>query len=169
MTEPVGETGGRPREPRRDRLVREVYLMVDLLGARLTGEFDRVCQAGGLSAAEYPVLWVVCLTDDPAGVVQGAISDGLITDASDVSRIVTRLEDAGLVTRHRSTDDRRVVRIRPTRKGRAVFRRVTGGVKALHRRQFDGLADEDLDRLLTLLNTAFWHLAALSVDEPAAG
>lgn len=169
MSGPARPTGSRPREPRRDRLAREVFLMVDLLGGRLTGEFDRVCQAAGLSAAQYPVLWVVCLTEDPAGVVQGAICDGLITDASDVSRIVTRLEGAGLVTRHRSTDDRRVVRVRPTRKGRAVFRRVTDEVKALHRRQFDGLADDDLERLLTLLNTAFWHLSTQSADQQAAG
>jgi len=150
-------------EPRRDRIARETYLLVELLCQRLVGELEAVCRLEGLSAPQYPVLWVLCLQDDPEGLPQGLISDGLITEASDVSRLVTRLEEAGLLERRRSSEDRRVVLVRPTRRGRAVFERTTARVKALHRLQFGDLDDDELDVVHRLLNRAFWS----GVDDAA--
>jgi DNA-binding MarR family transcriptional regulator len=144
------------REPRRERVEREAFLLAQLVGGRLTAEHEAVCREEGLSAAQYPVLWVVCLHPDRAGVPQGAISDGLVTQASDVSRLVTRLEAAGLVERRRSPDDARVVLVRPTRRGRAVFERTTRRVKQMHRAQFGGLSDGELDAVHDLLNRVFW-------------
>ena len=144
------------REPRRERVERESFLLAQLVGGRLTAEHEAVCRAEGLSAAQYPVLWVVCLHADRAGVPQGSISDGLVTQASDVSRLVSRLEEAGLVERRRSAADARVVLVRPTRRGRAVFERTTRRVKQMHRSQFGDLSDADLDALHGLLNRVFW-------------
>jgi DNA-binding MarR family transcriptional regulator len=143
-------------EPRRDWIGRETYLLVELLSQRLLGELDAVCRSHGLTAAQYPVLWVTCLHADTEGITLGSISDGLVTDASDVSRLVTRLEAAGLVERTRSQTDRRVVRVRPTERGRTLFEHATAEVKALHRRQFSGFGDDDLEQLHSLLNRAFW-------------
>lgn len=145
------------REPRRDRLGREAYLAVELVARRLVAEVDEACRPDGLSEAQYAVLWVVCLADDPAGIVQGAISDGLVTRAADVSRIVGRLEDAGLVERRRDVADGRVVRVLPTARGRRAFLGTTERIKALHRRQFRSLTDDDLSTLTTLLNRALWE------------
>ncbi len=155
-------------EPRRDWVGRETYLLVELLSQRLGGELEAVCRARGLTAAQYPVLWVACLHDDKEGIPLGSISDGLVTHASDVSRLVTRLEAAGLLERTRSQGDRRVVRVRPTGRGRAVFERVTEEVKALHRRQFSNLSDEDLEHLHALLNRAFWSGVHLDSTEAAS-
>ncbi len=59
-------------EPRRDWIGRETYLLVELLSQRLLGELDAVCRAQGLTAAQYPVLWVDLPPwghrRDPAGV-----------------------------------------------------------------------------------------------------
>lgn len=156
------------REPRRDRIGRETYLLVELLAQRLSGELEAVCRTYGLTAAQYPVLWVTCLHDDVRGIPLGSISDGLLTQASDVSRLVTRLEVAGLLERTRSDSDRRVVRIRPTRRGKAVFERTTKEVKALHRRQFSDLGDHDLEQLHGLLNRAFWSGVRLGANEAAS-
>ena len=101
-------------ESRRDWIGRETYLLVELLSQRLAGELEAVCRAQGLTAAQYPVMWVACLHEDEQGIPLGSISDGLVTNASDVSRLVTRLEAAGLLERTRSQADRRVVRVRPT-------------------------------------------------------
>ena len=127
-----------------------------------------MCRTQGLTAAQYPVLWVTCLHDDIAGVPMGSISDGLVTQASDVSRLVTRLETAGLLERSRSESDRRVVRVRPTRRGRAIFERTTEQVKALHRRQFSDLGNDDLEQLRALLNRAFWSDVRLGATEEAS-
>lgn len=145
-----------PREPRRDRVEREAFLLAQLVGGRLTAELEAVCREEGLSAAQYPVLWVVCLQATAAGMPQGAISDGLVTQASDVSRLVTRLEASGLLERRQSDADGRVVLVRATRRGRAVFNRVTDRVKRMHRMQFGGLSDSELDQLHQLLNRVFW-------------
>ena len=152
----TGASGMSGREPRRDWIGRETYLLIGLLGQRLVGELDAVCRTQGLTAAQYPVLWVVCLHGDPEGIPLGSISDGLVTHASDVSRLVTRLEEAGLLERTRSSADRRVVRVRPTARGRALFDGATAEVKALHRRQFSDLGDDELEQLHSLLNRAFW-------------
>lgn len=151
-------------EPKRDRVARESYLLVELLSQRLVGELEAVCRSEGLSAAQYPVLWVICLQDNPEGISQGSISDGLITQASDVSRLVSRLEEARLLERTRSSADRRVVLVRPTPRGRAVFEQTTARVKALHRLQFADLDDDELELLHHLLNRAFWS----GVDQAAA-
>lgn len=145
------------REPRRDGLEREAYLLTQLVERRNAEQLDAICQEEGLTEAQYAVLWVVCLADEPDGIVQGAISDGLVTRAADVSRIVGRLEVAGLVTRDRDAVDGRVLRVRPTRQGRAVFERTTERVKALHRRQFRGFADHELRTLVRMLNRALWE------------
>ena len=157
-----------PAEPRRDRVAREVYLLVELLSQRVTDEMEEVCRAEGLSTAQYSVLWVLCLQGDPEGLPQGMISDGLVTRASDVSRLVSRLEEAGLVERSRSNADRRIVRIRPTPRGRAAFARATARVKALHRVQFGDLVDDELEMLHRLLNRAFWSGADAVGEEFAS-
>ena len=144
------------REPRRERVERESFLLAQLVGGRLTAEHEAVCREEGLTAAQYPVLWMVCLHPDRRGVPQGSISDGLVTQASDVSRLVSRLEAAGLVERRRSPDDARVVLVRSTRRGRSVFERATSRVKQMHRTQFGALSDAELDSLRDLLNRTFW-------------
>jgi len=155
-------------EPRRDWVGRETYLLVELLSQRLAGELEHVCRAHGLTAAQYPVMWVTCLHEDAEGIPLGSISDGLVTHASDVSRLVTRLEAAGLLERTRSQADRRVVRVRPTARGWAVFERATDEVKRLHRRQFSDLSNDDLEQLHALLNRAFWSGARHETAEAAS-
>ncbi len=155
-------------ESRRDWIGRETYLLVELLSQRLAGELEAVCRAQGLTAAQYPVMWVACLHEDEQGIPLGSISDGLVTNASDVSRLVTRLEAAGLLERTRSQADRRVVRVRPTARGRAVFDHATDEVKALHRRQFSDLGDEELEQFHALLNRAFWSDVHLDTTEAAS-
>lgn len=144
------------REARRDRLGRETYLLADLAAGRLTAGLDAACRAEGITAAQYPVLWVLCLSGERGGIPQGAISDDLVTRTADVSRLVSRLEAAGLVTRRPSGDDRRITLVRPTAAGRRVFDRTTGRVKALHREQFAALDDAELRTLHGLLNRVLW-------------
>jgi DNA-binding MarR family transcriptional regulator len=58
-----------------------------------------------------------------------------------------------------------VVRVRPTRRGRALFERTTEQVKALHRRQFSDLGDDELKELHALLNRAFWSGVRFGTNE----
>ena len=153
------------REPRRDRVSRDAYLLVELAHGRLQAELDAACASEGLSAAQYPVLWVLCLQADPEGLALGSIADGLVNRAPDVSRLVTRMEEAGLVERRRTAQDARVVKVVATPRGRRAFESATSRVKALHREQFDGLDDADLDLLVGLLNRVFWRGVEATQEE----
>ena len=141
---------------RREHRERDAYLLVGLTSHRLAGELDAVCRDERITESQYAVLWVVCLSPDRRGVVQGAISDGLVTRATDVSRLVARLESAGLVSRTRDESDGRVYWVRATQKGRVVFDRATTRIKELHRRQFAALSDAEIATLNALLNRVFW-------------
>jgi DNA-binding MarR family transcriptional regulator len=140
----------------REHHERDAYLLAGLVSSRLSGELDAICRTFGISESQYAVLWVVCLSSDKRGVVQGDISDGLITRAADVSRIVSRLEESSLIVRSRDDGDGRVVRVKPTSSGRAVFDRVTRDIKRLHRRQFRSLDESEIRVLIRLLNRILW-------------
>jgi DNA-binding MarR family transcriptional regulator len=90
--------------------------------------------------------------------MDGIASDMVARDP-DVTRLVDRLEKAGLVERRRSEDDRRVVLVRITPKGRALLRRLHDPVLALHRKQLAALGRERLRALSDLLAAAR-HAAA---------
>lgn len=143
-------------EPEREASEREAFLLCRLVATRLAQEVDAVCRSEGLSEPQYAVLWVVCLADEDDGIPVGAIGDGLINATADVSRAVDRLEAAGLVARHRSATDRRVVLVRATDDGARLFARATAKIKALHCAQFAALSDGGLAELRGLLNTTFW-------------
>ena len=159
-------TKATPREDRMDRMGRDAFIALYLVGNRFSEQLDRVCQAGGISHPQYSVLWVLCLSESADGIAMGEIADGLLHRAADATRLVDRLVTAGLVSREPSPDDRRVVLVRPTARGREVFESVTVGVKALHREQWKVLDEHELLELTRLLNKALWGVASSSDGSP---
>lgn len=143
-------------EPWLDRLQREAFINLFMAANRFTGEVEAICKADGLTMSHYTVLWVVCLLPSPDGVPMRAIADGVLTRAADATRLVDRLTKDGYVQRRNSDQDRRVVLIRPTRSGRAVFKRITAAVKDLHRSQWGSLTGAELRELRRLLVKTLW-------------
>jgi DNA-binding MarR family transcriptional regulator len=144
-------------ETRRVARARDVHLNLLLLAGRALDTLEDLCRAEGITHAQYVVLWTLCLRDDPdAGVPVGAVADGLLNRASDATRLVDRLEKAGLVERMRNPEDRRGVLVRPTDDGREVFERVTPRVQAFHEHQWDALSAAETRQLHLLLAKAQW-------------
>lgn len=156
------------REPELDRVGRESFITLFLAAGRMTEEVEVVCKAEGMTMSHYTVLWVVCLNaqDNPGGVPMRAIADGVLTRAADATRLVDRLTREGLVERQPSGQDRRVVLVRATRAGRALFKRLTGAIKALHREQWSSLTLAELRTLRTLLVKAHWGDASTHARHP---
>lgn len=124
---------------------------------RFSDEMDRLCRDEGISHAQYVALWVLCLSDDAdEGLAMGSIADGLLNRASDTTRLVDRLEQAGLAERLHGPGDRRVVRVRATTAGSELFARLTVTVKEFHRSQWAALTQTELEQLNTLLSKALW-------------
>jgi DNA-binding MarR family transcriptional regulator len=161
-------TPARAREPDIDRLGREAFINLFLAAGRFTDEVESVCKTEGLTMSHYTVLWVACLSgaEHPDGVPMRIVADGLLTRAADATRLVDRLTRDGHVERVQSEADRRVVLVRPTRSGRALFQRLTGQVKSLHREQWSTLTLAELRQLRGLLMKAIWGEASAGVGHP---
>lgn len=91
---------------------------------------------------------------EPEGLCRNEIRDRLIARVPDVTRLLDRLEAAGLVARARNGDDRRYVRCRITAAGLALLRALDDEIVALHHRQLGHLGVGRLRRLIELLGDA---------------
>jgi DNA-binding MarR family transcriptional regulator len=139
------------------RLGRDVHLNVLLLANRNLDALEEICQAHGITHQQYVALWTLCLADEPrVGVPMGAVADGLLNRASDTTRLIDRLERAGLAERSANPTDRRSVLVRATRQGQRVFAAVTPKLQEFHRRQWSSLDADEVDTLNELLAKALW-------------
>jgi DNA-binding MarR family transcriptional regulator len=146
-----------PRESSAVKVARSIHLNVILLANRSLNQFQEICEEYGLTHQQYVALWILCLSDGAErGLPTGAVADGLLTPASDVTRLIDRLEKAGLVERLPNPADRRGVLVRATTRGRDVFEQVTPHIQEFHRRQWDNLTAPEVDALNVLLLKALW-------------
>ena len=145
------------REPRAVRVGRGVHLNVLLLANQSLDALDEICRAGGITHQQYVALWTLCLAPDPeTGVPMSAVADGLLNRASDTTRLVDRLERAGLAERLPNPADRRSILVRATPAGRLAFEQVTPKLQEFHRRQWSNLTAAEVDTLNGLLTKALW-------------
>ena len=83
-------------------------------------ELDRALEGTGLSGAQYNVLRIL-RGAEPLGLPTLAVRDRLIAQAPGITRLVEKLARSGLVTRDRSTPDRRQVVCRISPAGTALL------------------------------------------------
>jgi len=129
----------------------------------LAWAFDRVshqanaplCEAG-LSPAQYNVLRI--LRGTPEGLQTHQVVERLVTRAPNMTRLVDKLEAKGLLSRHRSRADRRVVRLRITSAGLELLGKLEQPVEAATREAMDGLDEPDQRRLIDLLTNLAGNL-----------
>lgn len=136
---------------------REAHVNVLLLADRNLVSLERICATEGITHQQYVALFRLCLADDPdAGVPIGSVADGLLNRASDVTRLVDRLERGGFAERLPNPTDRRSVLVRATESGRRAFAAVTPQLQEFHRHQWAGLSADELRTLSHLLVKALW-------------
>jgi len=129
---------------------RDAYLAVVLAHDALHVSAAALFRENGLTQAQYNVLRIL-----RGGGIEGLpcqeVGRRLLTRVPDITRMLDRMETAGWITRERSTEDRRVVLARLTAPGRTLVDRLDEPVLALHERQFEGFADDELESLEGLL------------------
>lgn len=81
----------------------------------------------------------------------GALAEKLLVTGGNVTYVMDRLEEQGLVARERSDDDRRVVNACLTDKGRALIRQVFPGHASFVRDAVAHLSDAEQESLRDLL------------------
>ncbi len=132
------------------RLAQEAFLSVARTAALLGDDVDRLLAPHGLSQPQYNVLRILRGAGE-AGLCRHEIRERLISRMPDVTRLVDRLEQAGLVARERGESDRRQMRARITPSGLALLARLDESVRALHEGQFAALPPEERAQLVALL------------------
>jgi DNA-binding MarR family transcriptional regulator len=78
----------------------------------------------------------------------------LVSRAPDITRLLDKLERAGLVERDRPADNRRVVHVGITAAGVALLRRLREPLRECHQRQLGHLSPAQMDDLAALLRAA---------------
>lgn len=133
-----------------DSLEQEAFLSIGRTEAALRDGFERMLKPHGISLTQYNVLRIL-RGAGPDGLCRNEIRDRLVTRMPDVTRLLDRMERARLVTRVRSSEDRRLVTTRLTRDGRALLDRLDGPVATEHRRRLGHLSRSRLQTLIDLL------------------
>ncbi|MFJ9031917.1 MarR family winged helix-turn-helix transcriptional regulator [Streptomyces sp. NPDC102274] len=86
------------------------WCALSLLHGRIEGHIERALQAGhGLSVREYSLLDVLSRQHDGEGghLQMKQVAEAVVLSQSATTRLVTRLEDRGLLTRYLCPTDRR--------------------------------------------------------------
>jgi len=131
-------------------LQQEAYLSVVRTSTALTDAMEELVKSRGISATQYNVLRIL-RGSDVEGLCRNALRDRMLTRMPDMTRLLDRMEEAGLVVRVREGEDRRMVMTRITAKGRGLLDDLDAPVMALHRKQMAGLTDAQLRSLSDLL------------------
>ena len=130
-------------------LQQETFLNLVRTHEQLHGEFNQLFKSHGLSSQQYNALRILQGENKPMQIYQ--IAERMISPQTDISRLVDRLVSTELVSRDRCGEDRRVVWVKLTSKGKAILKKLAKPLNELHRSQFEDLSDRDLATLNRLL------------------
>jgi DNA-binding MarR family transcriptional regulator len=128
----------------------EAYLSIVRTAAMLEHSLAQALKPFEITPTQYNVLSILRGAGDQ-GLCRNEVGDRLVTAMPDVTRLLDRMEDMGLIVRQRSTVDRRLVSTRLTKKGLDLVGRVDATVVEIHEQQFRGVDKRSLRTLVGLL------------------
>jgi DNA-binding MarR family transcriptional regulator len=131
-------------------LAEEAILSVVRTSAFLNDSFDRMLRPHGITTAQYNVLRILRGAGED-GLCRNEIRDRMITRMPDMTRLLDRMEVAGLVVRERGNSDRRMVNTLVTAKGRKLLDKLDSEVEAEHERCVGHLSDAQIRALISTL------------------
>lgn len=125
------------------RLLTSSQLIEKRVRGRFRTEFDTTLPRFDVMSA---------LARVPEGQTMGDISNWLLVSSGNITGIIYRLEEDGMVNRARSTEDRRTHLVRLSRKGREEFERMSLAHEQWVKKMLSGMTRKEmaaLDELLT--------------------
>ena len=131
----------------------ETLLSIARTGAVSREHLEEVLAPHGLSMTQYNVLRILRGAGQ-TGLCRNEIGQRLISRMPDVSRLLDRMETAGLVSRVRSTEDRRLVNTTLTARGRALVDDLDAAVAESQEAQLGDMTEGQLRTLIELLTLA---------------
>jgi DNA-binding MarR family transcriptional regulator len=131
----------------------EALLSIERTAAVLMHAFADSLKVYDITPTQYNVLRILRGAGQE-GLCRNDIRERLVTPVPDVTRLLDRMEEGGLVERERAESDRRLVTTRITREGLSVLRRLDGPVAETHKRHLGHLSAAQLRTLIALLAAA---------------
>ena len=85
------------------------------------------------------------------GLCRNEVGERLVTKVPDVTRLLDRMEAAGLIVRERGGEDRRFVATRITDKALKLLDKIDRELPAIHARQLGHVSQKRLRELISIL------------------
>ena len=128
----------------------ELYLSLLKTASDLSHLADQFFRTFEITQIQYNVLRILRGAGSN-GLCRNEISERMITAAPDMSRLLERMEKAGLISRSRDRDDKRQVASTITRKGEVLLEKVEAPLLEFHKQQLQGLGSTKIAMLLDAL------------------
>jgi DNA-binding MarR family transcriptional regulator len=122
------------------------YDRLRALEEELFGDYD-------LTPQQYNALRLL-RAEHPDGLPTLALASRLVSRAPDITRMLDKLEQRGLIARVRPAENRRVVRVAITDAGLGLLKELAGPLRDCHARQLGHLTPEQRRELVELLRAA---------------
>ncbi|HEX8173101.1 MAG TPA: MarR family transcriptional regulator [Thermoanaerobaculia bacterium] len=148
----AGRLGREIQQKRPFRSVQEEFVLGLVRTAQqLSLPFEEVLRESRLSSSQYNVLRILRGAGDE-GLPCGEISQRMVQRDPDLTRLLDRLEQRGLVARSRGTEDRRVVRASITKEGLRLLAELDDPVEERLKKSLRHVSQQDLRTLVELLD-----------------
>ena len=131
-------------------LEQEAQLSVIRTGAVLMDEIEQFLKPYGITATQYNVLRIL-RGAEPNGLCRNELRDRMLTRMPDMTRLLDRMEESGLVDRERQDHDRRMVRSRISSSGLKLLADLDDVTQKEEKRRFGHLNEQQLRSLIELL------------------
>ena len=143
----------RPFASRAEEAFLDLQRTASVLLRDFTNELKAVAGDAPLTQSQYNVLRILRGVH-PDAIPCGEIGDRLVTPGPDVTRLLDRLAEQGLIARERDTADRRIVKARITPAGLDLLARLDVPVQDFLARRLGHLSEEEQQALVHLLERA---------------
>lgn len=134
-------------------LEEEALLSIERTAAVVGHQVAEVFRPYGVTQTQYNVLRILRGAGE-RGLCRNEVRDRLISQVPDVTRLLDRMEEAGLVERERDAEDRRLVNTRITRDGLRLLAELDVPLAEFQRGLIGHLSREQLRTLIDLLAAA---------------
>ena len=131
----------------------EAYLSIERTSAVLGHAFAEFVKPFGITPTQFNVLRILRGAGE-AGLCRHEIRDRLVAQVPDVTRLIDRLVEMGLVTRERDGEDRRLVTARITPAGLRLLAELDEPVREFDQQTLGHLTSEQVRSLVELLAIA---------------
>ncbi|RJF34706.1 MarR family winged helix-turn-helix transcriptional regulator [Pseudoalteromonas gelatinilytica] len=137
--------------------VQDLGRLVSYLRSNLVTHLDNALEDKELTSAQYIV--VVLLARGKVNTL-AELCEHMVYDRGAMSRLLSRLEDKGLVAKKQSVEDRRSTLLCLTEKGQQLYPEILPTVNDIYRKALTGFSDDEQTQLASLLFRAIHNLKA---------